>query len=81
MREIIEENVDFFHRRMKIKAAPSVERVSKRPKNRFFARLYWKDEESLFIGKILLKFQGQVPGGDIHWRMLPMLRRYFLKYI
>jgi hypothetical protein len=34
---------------MKIKAAPIVESVSKRPKKRDFARLYWKDEDSLFI--------------------------------
>jgi len=34
---------------MKIKAAPSVESASKRPKKRFFARLYWKDEDSLDI--------------------------------
>jgi hypothetical protein len=34
---------------MKIEAAISVESVSKRPKNRDFARLYWKDEDSLDI--------------------------------
>ena len=49
MRQIIEENVDFFHNRMKIRIAPIVDSVSKRPKKRFFARLYWSEEESLFI--------------------------------
>jgi hypothetical protein len=49
MREIVKEDVDFFHNRIKTKAAPSVERTSKSPKKRFFARLYWSEENSLFI--------------------------------
>jgi hypothetical protein len=35
---------------MKIRAAMSVESVSKRPKKRDFARLYWSEEFSLDIG-------------------------------
>jgi len=35
---------------MKIRAAAIVESVSKSPKKRDFARLYWKDELSLDIG-------------------------------
>jgi hypothetical protein len=34
---------------MKIRAAMIVERTSKSPKKRDFARLYWREEESLFI--------------------------------
>jgi len=39
----------YCHNRMKIKIAPIVESVSKKPKKRFFARLYWSEEDSLFI--------------------------------
>jgi hypothetical protein len=38
-----------FHDKIKVKSAPTVERMSKKPKKRFFARLYWKDEFILFI--------------------------------
>ena len=34
---------------MKIKSVMSVESVSKSPRKRDFARLYWKDELSLFM--------------------------------
>jgi hypothetical protein len=37
------------HNRMKIKVAPIVDSVSKSPKKRDFARLYWRVEDSLFI--------------------------------
>jgi hypothetical protein len=40
MREIIQEDVDFSHKRIKVKIAPIMESVSKSPKKRFFALLY-----------------------------------------
>jgi len=37
------------YNKIKIKAAMSAKSVSKSPKKRDFARLYWSDEDSLFI--------------------------------
>ncbi len=49
MREIVKVDINFFHNRIKTKAAPIVERTSKSPKKRDFARLYWRVELSFDI--------------------------------